>query len=121
MSDESSETAPVIAPELATPDEHAEATGNILQLKPRRVINGKFTISATPTAAHMAAAQLHGWVSHQAATVTPFTLTREDYVAALTAAQEGAAPHAPAVSPFAPNYDPVSAREPVAAARKARR
>lgn len=112
---------PPAPPVVATPEEHAAATDNVKELRGARTINGKATIGRTLSAAHMAAAQLHGWEAHKAATVEPFQLTREDYAAALKVAQEGGSPHAPALSPYAPQYQPASAAKPVAAFRKGRR
>lgn len=105
---------------LATPEEHAAATGNVLELKSRRTIGGA-SLGSTYKPAHAAAAQLHGWEAHKAATVEPFKLTREAYVAALAAAMSGEDPHEDALSPYAPQRLPAPDTKQIPARRKVRR
>ena len=101
-----------------TPEEHAEATGNVKMLKSRRSING-VSIGKTYSAGHAAAAQLHGWEAHKAATVEPFKLTREAYELAIVAALEGSEPYKDALSQFAPKRLPAPESKPAPAHRKA--
>lgn len=89
---------------VATPEEHAQATGNTMATKGRRTINGSSGAVAF-SVAHMAAAQLHGWNAHAAATTEPFTLTRDAYEAALKCALEGKDAHTEACSRFVPKFE----------------
>ncbi len=62
----------------------------------------------TASARHRAASTLHGWADHAHHAGKPMKLTREDYLAALDAAQKTdkhgkAQPHAPAVSEYSPH------------------
>lgn len=91
-------------PALATPEAHAEATNNLLQLKSRRTINGASHGSAF-SLKHAAAAQLHGWNAHKQATTEELLISEADYLAALEVAAVGGEPHAPAVSQFAPKFE----------------
>lgn len=106
--------------DLASPEAHARATGNVIALRNRRTING-VGASETFTVKHQAAAQLHGWNAHKQATVVEFTLMRADYLAALEAAEKGEAPHADALSEYAPKTQPAEPVRIPAATRKARR
>lgn len=102
MSEEAPEVEAV--PALATPEAHATATNNLLQLKGRRTVNGAHSGTAF-SAKHAAAAQLHGWNAHKQATTEELLISEADYLAALEVAHVGGEAHAPALSPFAPKYE----------------
>jgi len=102
MSEEAPEVEAVSA--LATPEAHAEATNNLLQLKSRRTVNGASHGSAF-SVNHAAAAQLHGWNAHKQATTGELLISEADYLAALEVAAVGGDAHAPALSPYAPKLE----------------
>jgi hypothetical protein len=77
--------------------DHAVATGNVATSTPA------FTFGSSRQRyswQHEAAAQLHGWNAHGQHSAEPLIISREDYDAALQAAQSDALrAHLPAVSP----------------------
>lgn len=73
---------------LATPEEHAAATGNVSTVKPFvSRLNGKSTARKAFSWQHNAAAALHGWAAHAHHEGQPIRLSREAYLAALKAAE----------------------------------
>lgn len=105
--------------DLATPEAHARATGNVIPIKNRRTING-VGLSETFTCEHAAAAQDHGWNAHKLATVAELRMSRADYLAALDATSNGTQ-HGAALSEFAPKTQQAEPAKLPAATRKARR
>jgi len=111
---------PAAAPgnELATPHEHAVATGNTVTLRETIRLRGGVPGERTGySAAHAAAARLHGWQAHEYHANEPIRITREAYLAALEAASkpddQGVYwPHAEALSPHAPAGTPDPAKRP---------
>lgn len=69
------------------------------------------------SALHAAAAQLHGWAAHEHHGKEPFTLTIDQYKAALDAAGKGGAPHAPACSEHLPEAHKAAAKAAAEAAK----
>jgi hypothetical protein len=102
----SESTAPVhpiarvhAGPELRRPDEWADATIGTRRSRVAILSVGGVARGPRRTAAHRAAAQLHGWVRHDQHSATPLLLSLEDYAAALESAGRGEV-HAPALSPL---------------------
>ncbi len=116
--------------DLATPEEHAKATGNLAP-KPQTETAKTFGRKDKPQIVrlswqHEAAAQLHGWRAHSSHSAEPLLITRAAYLAALKASAEPFCaktcpktgvvkdgpsararhghyePHVPAMSPYAP-------------------
>lgn len=84
---------------LATPEEHAAATGQFFK---RPAFTGGQTQGAKPE--YRAAAVLHGWTTHSLHTAEKLLITREAFDAALEAAQTADergnyTPHRAACSP----------------------
>jgi hypothetical protein len=90
--------APAV-PTQPTPLEHGKARGLVTPARvsfgaPRDVLNGPYR----------AADYLHGWGEHNLRSQVPFTLSTEDFEAAIKAAASASkdgsyAPHAPALAP----------------------
>lgn len=92
---------------LLTLEELAEVTNNTKILHVRVALGGRTTKTRIAySAAHRAAAALHGWDAHALHTTEPVRLTIEAYKAALETAMLGKEPHAEAVSKFAPKFKP---------------
>lgn len=87
--------------EKFTPEQLAEVSGETYRLRANVSVGQPCIGGVGYSPAHLAAAQLHGWTAHRMATSEAFTLTLEDYRAAL-AAVDTFQPHAPACSPYLP-------------------
>jgi hypothetical protein len=98
---------------LATPIDHARATGNVTRraVDPRRTfvvsLGGSRVPSETLSWQHRTAETLHGWRDHEYHAGAPIRITRQAYLAALDAITAPDklgiyTPHAAALSPHAP-------------------
>jgi hypothetical protein len=79
--------------DIRTPEAHAAVLGE--------AVIDPHTNEIEYSAAHNAAAQMHGWEAHKIATTEAFTLQEGYYQAALVAALAGDVPYTSALSPYA--------------------
>ncbi len=102
-----------VAEELLSPENHAKATKNVVLVRVPVAFKGQRQNRVQFSASHAAAAVMHGWGrydlnnnpeawGHLHHAGEPLKLTRQDYLAALKAAESGDVPHAAAVSPYKP-------------------